>query len=250
MEITHTPNNQWQLEEVPSRQFVIGDIHGAHKALLQCLQRASFDYEKDILISLGDLCDGWPETVEVIEELKKIKDFLLVKGNHDLWLEEYLNFGLQPDIWTMQGGQATIDSYLKNPDALKLHRDFFKQAAKCFVDDKNRIFCHGGFERGIDIKVQLLEKLMWDRTLATKAAGEKADSLFQVHEYKKVFLGHTTVNSFKKLARNKPHWGGNVCLMDTGAGWEGVLTIMDVDSEEYWQSDVVADLYPNHRGRG
>ena len=33
--------------------------------------------------------------------------------------------------------------------------------------------------------------------------------------------------------------------MDTGAGWNGKLTIMDVDTEEYWQSDLVESLYPN-----
>lgn len=232
-----------------SRQFVVGDIHGGYKALIQCLERSNFDYKNDVLISLGDVCDGWPETVEVIEELKKIKNLMLVKGNHDDWLEKWLELGANPIIWVEQGGRATIESYKKHPEALISHRDFFKQAAKCIVDDKNRIFAHGGFQRGIDIKVQNLQMFMWDRTLATKAAGEKKDSLFTVHEFEEVYLGHTTVNSFKKLPKNTPHWGGNVCLMDTGGGMEGVLTIMDVDSKEFWQSDVVKELYPDHRGR-
>ncbi len=44
------------------RTFVIGDIHGAYRALRQCLDRADFDYESDHLICLGDVCDGWPDT--------------------------------------------------------------------------------------------------------------------------------------------------------------------------------------------
>ncbi len=44
------------------KTFVIGDIHGAYRALRQCLERSTFDFEKDRLICLGDVCDGWPET--------------------------------------------------------------------------------------------------------------------------------------------------------------------------------------------
>jgi serine/threonine protein phosphatase 1 len=54
------------------RTFVIGDIHGAYRALRQCLQKAAFNYSNDHLICLGDVCDGWPETRESIDELLKI----------------------------------------------------------------------------------------------------------------------------------------------------------------------------------
>jgi len=37
--------------------------------------------------------------------------------------------------------------------------------------------------------------------------------------------------------------------MDTGAGWEGVLSMMNIDTKELFQSDLVADLYPGVRGR-
>ena len=65
--------------------FVIGDIHGGFKALKQVLEAANFDYEKDTLVSLGDLCDGWSETHLVIEELQKMKNLVLLRGNHDVW---------------------------------------------------------------------------------------------------------------------------------------------------------------------
>lgn len=29
----------------------------------------------------------------------------------------------------------------------------------------------------------------------------------------------------------------------------GKLTIMDLDTQEYWQSDLVKELYPNEKGR-
>ncbi len=232
------------------RTFAIGDIHGAHKALKQVLERSNFDYENDRLIVLGDVVDGWPETPQVIEELLKIKDMVLIMGNHDHWADGWFEFGWAPMIWMEQGGRATVNAYLQHPELMVKHRDFFKQAHYYFIDENNRIYLHGGFQRGIDIKAQLPAMFMWDRTLATKAANSKTgkESL-NVHEYSEVYLGHTTINSFKNLAANKPHIGGNVILLDTGAGWEGVLTIMNVDTKEYFQSDIVAALYPEVVGR-
>ena len=54
------------------RTLVCGDIHGAHRALLQCFEKSSFDYEKDKLICLGDVADGWSEVPECFDELLKV----------------------------------------------------------------------------------------------------------------------------------------------------------------------------------
>ena len=93
------------------RTFVIGDIHGAYRALRQCLDRAVFDYDQDHLICLGDVCDGWPETKECINELLKIKNLTYILGNHDLWALEWMKTGEINSGWRMQGGDATIKSY-------------------------------------------------------------------------------------------------------------------------------------------
>lgn len=231
------------------RTFAIGDIHGGHKALVQCLERSKFDKENDRLIVLGDVCDGWPETPEVIEELLTIKNLILIKGNHDHWASEWMEYGRVPEIWTMQGGQATLDAYMRRPELIGKHRDVLLRAPVYYVDEENRIYCHGGFQRGIDVKSQLPSMFMWDRTLAEKAVSGRTNPYFQVHEYKEVYLGHTTVNSFKGLPKDQPIIAGNVILLDTGGGFEGVVTIMDVDTKEFWQSDLVSTLYPGVRGR-
>jgi serine/threonine protein phosphatase 1 len=38
--------------------------------------------------------------------------------------------------------------------------------------------------------------------------------------------------------------------IDTGAGSRGRLTIMDVDTHEYWQSDPVNDIYGSYKPGG
>ncbi|QEC72557.1 hypothetical protein FSB73_13600 [Arachidicoccus ginsenosidivorans] len=72
------------------RTFVMGDIHGAFKAMKQCLQRSDFDIEKDCLIQLGDIVDGYEDVFECIETLLSIKNKVLIKGNHDDWFRSFL----------------------------------------------------------------------------------------------------------------------------------------------------------------
>jgi serine/threonine protein phosphatase 1 len=92
------------------KTYVIGDIHGACKALRQCLERSRFDYDNDVLISLGDVCDGWPETRQCIDELMKIKNLVYVFGNHDMWTLEWMQTGDKDEIWLSQGGEAMLVS--------------------------------------------------------------------------------------------------------------------------------------------
>lgn len=221
--------------------FAIGDIHGAYKALLQCLERSGFDYGKDRLIVLGDIVDGWPETPQCIEELLKIKNLVVVMGNHDKWAYDWFKFGLEPDIWTSQGGKATIDAYREHPDLLEKHRDFFKKAPYYFIDEERRVYVHGGFYRFMPIEEQSPEVLMWDRDLAIDAM---RGPVF-IKEYREVFLGHTTTERVSL----EPVISGNVILLDQGGGWSGKLSIMNVETKEFWQSDLTPRLYPGVRGR-
>ena len=41
----------------------------------------------------------------------------------------------------------------------------------------------------------------------------------------------------------------NIWNIDTGAAFKGSLTIMDVDTKEFWQSEPLPNLYPNEKGR-
>ena len=59
-----------------AKRFVIGDIHGGYKALLQCLDRSGFNEKEDLLICLGDVTDGWSETPECVDKLLSITNLI------------------------------------------------------------------------------------------------------------------------------------------------------------------------------
>jgi serine/threonine protein phosphatase 1 len=131
----------------------MGDIHGAHKALIQCLERSGFDNEKDTLIQLGDVADGWPEVPECVETLLGIKNLIAIRGNYDMWTRQWLEYGERHRVWVQQGGQATLDAYVRTGKvADERHRQFFINQCTYFYDEAaNRVFVHGGFtsHRGI-----------------------------------------------------------------------------------------------------
>ena len=221
------------------KTFAIGDIHGAYKAMMQCFERAKFDYERGRLIVMGDVCDGYPEVRQCINELLKIKHFDLVIGNHDMWALDWALKGDMPEIWTSQGGDRTMASYNGGPMPQE-HIEFLKDG-ELWIEHDNQIFVHGGFNPDVSLKSHNAQTLVWDRTLLDIAWKKQIDGhKCQFGKYKDIFVGHTTTELYNTL---QPIHVCNVWNLDTGAGWSGKLTIMDVDSKEYWQSDLTPDLY-------
>jgi serine/threonine protein phosphatase 1 len=228
-----------------SRRFVIGDIHGACRALLQCFNKANFDYKSDMLICLGDVCDGWPETCQSIRELLKIKNLVYILGNHDEWTLKWFLNGEAPDIWISQGGKATIESY---KCAIPARHIKLLQTARYYFELENRIFVHGGFNPGIDIRQQNQETFIWDRSLLYSAIKMHGDGAEKMTEYDEIYVGHTPTINF---GTTEPLKVCELYLMDTGAGWRGgVLTMMDIDTRETFVSERVDLLYPDYYGRG
>ena len=231
------------------RTFVIGDIHGAHKALLQCLQRSGWDGEKDRLIVLGDVCDVYPEVRQCIDTLIALKHCDYIIGNHDLWALDWATQGLKPAVWLEQGGDQTIRSYGGGPMPRE-HVDFLNRAHR-WLEVDGRVFVHAGFDPDKPLETQSLEVLAWDRGLLRRAWKEEhAGRSRPIGSYNEIFLGHTPAGIFQGVV---PLHVCNVWAMDTGAGWSGPLTLMDVETKEYWQSDPTPALYGaagRQKGRG
>lgn len=273
-----------------SRTFFIGDIHGAHIALEQCLERSGFDWKKDTLITAGDICDGWEYVYECVEILLTINNRIDLIGNHDEWFRVWLQTGVHRDGWC-QGGYGTAVSYLRQlgkedmitkrfgersyetslypDDVPPAHQSFFRKQHLYYKDEKDRLFVHAGFNRDYTLKQQqhnAASDFYWDRDLWTAALSvqpAKSAKLKFKDKFSEIFIGHTattawTSKEFKShtgiiIPRGEPITAPMkadiIWNCDTGAGWSGKLTIMDVDTHEYWQSDLVTDIYGERSAR-
>jgi len=213
------------------KTFVIGDIHGAHKALLQCFKSSKFDKKTDRLICLGDVCDRGKQVKECIDELLTLSHCVYILGNHDAWALEWATEAQAPQEWLDQGGIQTMMSYKGGMP--KEHIQFLSQAPFYFVD-KNRLFVHGGFDPKHPLGETPKEIFIWDRSLLKKAQDlQFTHPEFQFGDYDEIYIGHTpTINFGKK----EPQKFCNIWTMDTGAGWGAKLTIMDIDTKKFWQA--------------
>lgn len=237
------------------RTLVVGDIHGAYKALVQCLERAGFKEDEDRLIILGDVCDGWAHVKQCIELLAWLPNVTYIIGNHDQWALNWMNTGHREDLWIGQGGVATIQSYGGYygdfEEVPEDHKKFLRNA-HLYVLEGDRLFVHGGLEIGTRIDENKPCDIMWDRGLLQRAVQNQriADKQGLIPKnltpYKEVFVGHTTTLIY---GTTEPIHACEVWALDTGAGYRGKLTIMDVNTKEYWQSDIVKTLYPDEKGR-
>ena len=226
------------------RRLVIGDMHGAWQAFTQCIERSGFDKNNDLLICLGDVTDGWPETRECVDFLISLPNLVMLKGNHDELTIEWARTGMPSLGWQGQGGYATIDSYEgRMPDE---HLEFLEKALLYHLLE-NKLFVHAGIQINKALSDQEERTLLWDRSLFQHAFPHRNDeNPPKLTDFDAVYIGHTPVHRY---GYSQPVKACEVWMMDTGAGWDGVLSIMDIDTNDFWTSDPVNSLYPNHKGR-
>ena len=242
------------------KKFVIGDIHGGLKALLQVLKKINCD-ENDTLIFLGDYVDGWSESPAVLDfliELQKKQPCVFIRGNHDELLLDWLlgnNENIDEKLWFQHGGEATVLSYQNiNAETKEKHIQFLQSLQDYYLDDKNRLFIHAGFTNMKGVEHEFFKPLFyWDRTLWETALAIdnqlSKDAItypLRLKIYNEIFIGHTPVT---KIDETIPVNKACVWNVDTGAAFKGKLTIMDVDTKEFWQSDSLPELYPTEKGR-
>jgi serine/threonine protein phosphatase 1 len=240
-----------------SRTLVIGDIHGGLKGLKQVIERANVT-EHDTLIFLGDYVDGWSESAQVIRfliELEKRQTCIFIKGNHDEWCEDWLRERVIDKTWFFHGGESTFKSYeaLSNVER-EAHLNFFEWMNLYYVDERNRLFVHAGFTSMHGPSKEFHQSnFVWDRTLWEMALTmdnniSRDSKLYpkRLLQFDEIYIGHTPTLSYDVTV---PMNGCNVWNVDTGAAFWGSLTIMDIDTKEFWQSDALPSLYPNEKGR-
>lgn len=239
------------------RILAIGDIHGGLKALIQLLERANVT-KNDTLIFVGDYVDGWSESAQVIQyliELSKTNECIFIKGNHDIWCEQWLAADIVNDIWFRHGGKETIESYndFSVEDRLK-HLDFFERMPLFHIDDQKRLFVHAGFtsmngvEKEYDKVNFYFDRTLWEMVLTMDKRIEKNSKIYpnRLKHYSEIYIGHTPTINFKN---DKPMNAINVWNIDTGAAFTGKLSAIDIETKEIFQSDILKDLYPNEFGR-
>jgi serine/threonine protein phosphatase 1 len=239
------------------RTLVIGDIHGGLRALHQIFERANIS-RTDRLIFLGDYVDGWSQSPQVLDfliDLKETHNCIFMRGNHDELLCEWLSESKDNLTWYQHGGESTVLAYSDVNEATKRkHITFLQSLENYYLDEQNRLFVHAGFTNLNGVTFEHFPKLLyWERTLWEMALAfditlpqDSKRYPRRLKLYREIYIGHTPVT---QIGKTVPIQIANIWNVDTGAAFTGVLTVLDIDTKEFWQSEPLPNLYPNEKGR-
>jgi len=222
----------------------LGDLHSNYKGLMQLFEKVNFDYKKDILYFVGDLFDGHANSPnECLNELLKIKHLKACMGNHDLWVKYWVEQGKINKTWLKSGGEKTIEILQKNKYVKEQLQNYFNKV-NYWYHHGDFFICHAGFDTRKSVINQKAINFAINRTLWQKAlVSASQDRLLKYNltnmdfTFSKVIIGHTPTIS------HRPETASNVLNIDTGSGNSGKLTIMNLESMEYHQSQLTKKLY-------
>lgn len=97
--------------------FAISDIHGHYTETIKCLTESGWDETNSdhLLIVCGDIFDRGEENVAIFEwlyRLTKEGKAIVIRGNHDSMLIDFLEWSNDPFNYCNNGTCTTIDDFL------------------------------------------------------------------------------------------------------------------------------------------
>ena len=119
--------------------YVIGDIQGCYRELVDLLDAINFDATNDQLCFIGDLINRGPESLEVLRFVKHLNEKTVVTlGNHDLHL---IAVAKNPE---KKKPKDTLDEILAAPDLEELMNWLRRQSLIYTDQDKAFTMVHAG----------------------------------------------------------------------------------------------------------
>lgn len=237
-----------------NKVYCITDLHGNYK-LWETVKDILDD--TDILYCLGDNTDRGKDGVKITLEMLEDDRVILLKGNHELFLETFLENLLLPKefqeweldeyVWAYNGGQTTkkeIDNILDAEDGEEIIKKLYaslKQLPhiKLYTNREGKFIylTHAGFEsrQYLQAPFILKKKLCEDKNV--KIDLENRRNLYEerwyggVNEY--IVFGHTPAQ-FVGADLGKPYYfcDDHHIGLDMGTPTSNMIILFDLDHIE------------------
>ena len=222
------------------RIYAVGDIHGRADLLERLFSRIDEDLKdhpiaETMHIFLGDYIDRGRDSAAVLDlliERAKAHRMVCLKGNHEIYLSEFLENPGILGAWAQYGALPTLASYGLTPkinegpeeqadlaaglsSALPKSHAQFLAGLKLSFTCGDFFFVHAGVRPGTPLSRQREEDLLWIRE----------DFLLHEEPFEKIIVhGHTPVK--------EPDVRKNRINIDTGAYATGRLTCLKLEQDQ------------------
>ena len=196
--------------------YIVGDIHGSYTYLLNELKKLNFNFEQDLLISVGDLVDRGEENEKCVDLINQ-PWFKCVRGNHedyciqganDYHVEFYHKMSNNGGDWFYKYEPelrlAIADKFNVLPYLMEINyrgKKFGIAHADIPVEDwelLKEMLLNNDVLDGRTIK----DHIIWARNIVHK-------EYVNIAQIDRVFLGHTVLPKVTDI--------GNCTFLDTGA---------------------------------
>jgi serine/threonine protein phosphatase 1 len=215
------------------RTIAVGDIHG-HAAALRGLIDAIAPGPADTLVFLGDYLDHGPDSQGVIATLLDLQarcTVIALLGNHE---EMAIASRTSAAAWRQWldpvfGGQATLNSYggIESVNDLPLEHLQFLQGLQRYHEVDTHFFVHANYAPNWRLADHDSRTALW----------LSLDDLPQPHYSGKIAVaGHTP-----QMQEGILDLGYLLCI-DTGCGYGGHLSALDIESGQVWRVDEAGRL--------
>lgn len=216
--------------------YFVGDIHGCYEQLMEALEKIKFNPDVDRLISVGDLVNRGPDSVKCLNLLKETW-FHAVFGNHEDMMIKSFRHEWSTYNYVQNGGKWFFHLPYEEQEQLVLLADA-KMALVIEVetdigiigvihanapDDWQKYHRLNNDEDFFDDN--LVEDTIWGRRRIYGGQDGRVNGI----DY--VIVGHTPVEDVTVL--------DNIVYIDTGAVYDGSLTILSVNEVANYASKVV-----------
>lgn len=204
------------------RLIAIGDIHG-HALALESLLDAITPRPEDTIVTLGDYVNRGPDSkcvLDLLIELSERCQLIPILGNHDEMMLDSRDDPHAELRWKSQGGEITLASYGLNTGIEDIPHEHWNFLESClpYFETEEFVFTHANYCWYSKLEDQPVSLLRW---ISLDESPPKAHL-----NGKKFIVGHTP----------GPIRDYGFCLcLDTGCGFGGKLTAMDVESKKSWQ---------------
>lgn len=206
------------------RTIAIGDIHGCSDALGSVL-RAIDPQPNDTIVCLGDYLDRGADSKGVLDMLIKLRGdchLVPILGNHDEMMLRARDEKSAFEDWLEFGGITTLDSYGASGLISHIPNQHFEflQSCRSWFETATHFFVHANYDPSLPLDQQDERTVRW-LSLRDFVPGPHCSGKIAV-------LGHTPQDTILDL--------GHLICLDTGCGFGGKLTAMEMGGGDIWQA--------------
>jgi serine/threonine protein phosphatase 1 len=157
------------MKSMPPRTFVIGDIHGCAATLRHLVDDILQPLSEDRIYLLGDTIDRGPDSKGVLDFIFELQQRGLfvsgVRGNHEEMFLKASENHYNQDLWTTNGGQATLESFLADGpgDIPHRYREFIGSLPLYILLD-NFVIVHAGLNFDLPNPFDDTIAMLWTRS--------------------------------------------------------------------------------------